>query len=120
MNLEFVSKRYGIKLPDAIAAALERLAASEGNKPTTLASFLVERVIRTMLDEGKIPPEPNSISSPSSNSNSDHAVLDYLFGEASDESKRPTELQIVEFCSRRNLLVESVTKQIEAKAKEHR
>ena len=41
-----VAKRFYISLPDGIAEMLEEWATSEGNKPTTLAAFLVERAIR--------------------------------------------------------------------------
>ncbi|MEO0986519.1 MAG: hypothetical protein AAFY20_13330 [Cyanobacteria bacterium J06639_14] len=52
-----VSKRYFITLPDGVANALERWAASESNKPSTLAAFLVEVAVREADDQGKIPPD---------------------------------------------------------------
>lgn len=52
-----VTKRLHISLPDGIADELEKWASSEGNKPTTLAAFLVERAVRERLErlesEGK-------------------------------------------------------------------
>jgi hypothetical protein len=54
---ESVTKRLHISLPDGIADELERWATSEGNKPTSLAAFLVERAVRERLErlesEGK-------------------------------------------------------------------
>jgi len=45
-----VAKRFYISLPDGIAEYLEEWAAKEGNKPTTLAAFIVERTIRDRMD----------------------------------------------------------------------
>jgi len=45
-----VAKRFYISLPDGIAEKLEQWAISEGNKPTTLAAFLVERAIRDRIE----------------------------------------------------------------------
>ena len=45
-----VAKRFYISLPDGIAEELENWASSEGNKPTTLAAFLVERAIRDRIE----------------------------------------------------------------------
>ncbi|MEO0487943.1 MAG: hypothetical protein AAFZ49_00115 [Cyanobacteria bacterium J06659_2] len=45
-----VAKRFYISLPDGIAEQLEDWAASEGNKPTTLAAFLVERAVRERIE----------------------------------------------------------------------
>ncbi|MBD2261093.1 hypothetical protein H6G13_26345 [Pseudanabaena sp. FACHB-2040] len=45
-----MAKRFYISLPDGIADELARWADSEGNKPTTLAAFLVERAIRERLE----------------------------------------------------------------------
>ncbi|BBD57213.1 hypothetical protein NIES204_45490 (plasmid) [Planktothrix agardhii NIES-204] len=54
------SKRYNITLPPAIGEALDRWAEAERNKPTSLASFLVEQIIRQAMEKGKIPPETKS------------------------------------------------------------
>lgn len=45
-----VAKRFYISLPNGLAEYLEDWAANEGNKPTTLAAFLVERAIRDRMD----------------------------------------------------------------------
>jgi hypothetical protein len=52
-----VAKRFYISLPDGIAEYLEEWAAKEGNKPTTLAAFIVERTIRERMEatEGSKP-----------------------------------------------------------------
>jgi CopG-like RHH_1 or ribbon-helix-helix domain, RHH_5 len=49
--------RLSIALPDGLLRALERWAEAEGNKPTSLATFLLEKAIREAIEEGKIPPE---------------------------------------------------------------
>lgn len=53
-----VTKRLHISLPDGIADELEKWARSEGNKPTSLAAFLVERAVRERIErlesEGKV------------------------------------------------------------------
>lgn len=57
------SKRYNVTLPPAIGEALDRWAEAEGNKPTSLASFLLEQVVRQAIDKGKIPasePKPKT------------------------------------------------------------
>jgi hypothetical protein len=50
MTSKTVAKRFYISLPDGVAEYLETWAAKEGNKPTTLAAFLVERAIRDKMD----------------------------------------------------------------------
>lgn len=50
-----LSKRFFVTVPDVIGNALDRWAEAERNKPTTLAAFLLEQVIRQAMDEGKIP-----------------------------------------------------------------
>ena len=49
-----MSRRYNVTLPEAIGKALEQWAAAEGNKPATLASFLLETAIRQAIDAGKV------------------------------------------------------------------
>jgi hypothetical protein len=49
--------RLSIALPDGLLRALERWAEAEGNKPTSLATFLLEKAIREAIEEGKIPSE---------------------------------------------------------------
>jgi hypothetical protein len=51
-----VSKRYFVTLPDGIAAALEKWAELERNKPTSLAAFLIEKEVREAARDGVIPP----------------------------------------------------------------
>lgn len=55
-----LSKRFFVTVPDVIGDALDRWAESERNKPTTLAAFLLEQVVRQAMDEGKIPPPKES------------------------------------------------------------
>lgn len=50
--------RLSIALPDGLLRALERWAEAEGNKPTSLATFLLEKAIREAIAEGKVPQEP--------------------------------------------------------------
>jgi hypothetical protein len=50
-----LSKRFFVTVPDVIGDALDRWAEAERNKPTTLAAFLLEQVVRQAMDEGKIP-----------------------------------------------------------------
>lgn len=50
--------RLSIALPDGLLKALERWAEAEGNKPTSLATFLLEKAIREAIEEGRVPPEP--------------------------------------------------------------
>ncbi len=57
MTIKAVAKRFYISLPDGIADYLEKWAAKEGNKPTTLAAFLVERAVRDKLDADATPRE---------------------------------------------------------------
>ena len=51
-----VSKRYYITLPDALGDALERWADALGDKPASLAAFIVQKGIREAQDRGEIPP----------------------------------------------------------------
>lgn len=53
--------RLSIALPDGLLGALERWAEAEGNKPTSLATFLLEKAIRDAIEAGKIPPEVPSV-----------------------------------------------------------
>lgn len=48
-------KRIFLSLPPGILEALERWAESEGNRPTSLANWIVETAVREALDAGKIP-----------------------------------------------------------------
>lgn len=49
------NKRFNVTLPWGLGEALELWAKREGNKPTTLASFLVETAVREAIEQGKIP-----------------------------------------------------------------
>jgi hypothetical protein len=48
------NKRFNVTLPWGLGEALERWAKSEGNKPTTLASYLVEKAVRDAIEQGKV------------------------------------------------------------------
>lgn len=50
-----MSKRFFVTLPDSIGEALDRWAESERNKPASLAAFLLERMVREAMDQGRIP-----------------------------------------------------------------
>ncbi len=50
--------RLSIALPEGMMEALERWAEAERNRPTSLATFLLEQAIRRAMDEGKVPPPP--------------------------------------------------------------
>lgn len=65
--------------------ALERWARAEGNKPTSLATFLLERTIREAIETGKIPPAPPTTPA------SDIQVLDFI-------EQNPSDVAIAEFC----------------------
>ena len=121
-TVEAVSKRYGIKLPDAIASALERLAASEGNKPTTLASFLVERSIRDLLEKGKIPPQnavfgpPQKTAGDSGNSVIPAGVATAMKKLIDGEPLTPEEEELIaEACDRAPHNVHNASKKIRSK-----
>lgn len=45
-----------MSLPPGILEALERWAESEGNRPTSLANWIVETAVRDAIEAGKIPP----------------------------------------------------------------
>ena len=51
MTARPVAKRFYISLPDGVAEYLENWAEDEGNKPTTLAAFLVERAVRDRMEK---------------------------------------------------------------------
>jgi hypothetical protein len=63
MQHHTVTKRLHISLPDGIADELERWAKSEGNKPTSLAAFLVERAVRERLERIEIEAQQSKGSS---------------------------------------------------------
>ena len=49
-----VSRRIYVTVPDFVGTVLDKVAASEGNKPTTLAAFWLETRARELLDTGKV------------------------------------------------------------------
>lgn len=55
-----VAKRFHISLPDRVAEYLKDWALSEGNSPTALAGFLVERAVRDQMEKvpQPLPPQP--------------------------------------------------------------
>jgi len=55
-------KRIVLSLPPGILEALERWAESEGNRPTSLANWIVETAVREALESGKIPPPEEKAS----------------------------------------------------------
>lgn len=67
------NKRYNVTVPWGIGEALERWAEGEGNKPTTLASYLVEVSVRQAMSDGKI---PDSIRPAAEESRTQISVLD--------------------------------------------
>lgn len=56
-------KRIFLSLPSGILEALERWAESEGNRPTSLANWIVETAVRAAIEDGKIPPLEEKTSS---------------------------------------------------------
>jgi len=52
-------KRIFLSLPPGILEALERWAESEGNRPTSLANWIVETAVREAVESGKVPPVEN-------------------------------------------------------------
>ena len=107
-----VSKRFFVTVPDFIGDALDRWATAERNKPTTLAAFLLEQVVRKAIDEGKIPPEP---AKEAPKHQPDYRTIKELvlhnlvkleeYGKISDKRliairdghERPTELEVARF-----------------------
>ena len=55
-------KRIFLSLPLGILEALERWAESEGNRPTSLANWIVETAVREAMETGKIPPPEEKAS----------------------------------------------------------
>lgn len=50
-----MSKRFHVTVPDGVAEKLEKWAEIEGDKPTTLASFLLTKAVREAVEKGLIP-----------------------------------------------------------------
>lgn len=57
-------KRIFLSLPPGILEALERWAESEGNRPTSLANWIVETAVREAVENGKIPPSEEKQKAP--------------------------------------------------------
>lgn len=57
-------KRIFLSLPPGILEALERWAESEGNRPTSLANWIVETAVREAIENGKIPPSEEKQKAP--------------------------------------------------------
>ena len=85
-----MSKRYYVTLPEALGDALERWAQALGDKPASLAAFIVQKAIREAQERGEIPPVESdevkelshrflsSLASGSRLPNGEMAVLAYL------------------------------------------
>lgn len=52
-----MSRRYTATIPDSLGQVVEKIAESEGSKPATVASRLLESAIREDIDKGKYPAE---------------------------------------------------------------
>jgi len=53
-----------LSLPPGILEALERWAESEGNRPTSLANWIVETAVREAIESGKVPPSEEKERTP--------------------------------------------------------
>ena len=56
IELNSVSKRVNLTLPDAVYEELERWAGLQGRPPANLGAFLVEAAIRRAKESGELPP----------------------------------------------------------------
>lgn len=52
-----MSKRFHVTVPDGVGEKLEKWAEIEGDKPTTLAAFLLTKAVREAVEKGIIPDE---------------------------------------------------------------
>jgi predicted DNA-binding protein len=57
-EIELVSKRVFLTLPDSVHDKLERWANYQGRPIANLAAYIVEKVVEEAEAEGKIPPPP--------------------------------------------------------------
>jgi hypothetical protein len=55
MNVENMSKRVFLTLPDEVFEDLERWAAKQGRPTANLAGYLVESCIRQAKSDGELP-----------------------------------------------------------------
>lgn len=74
-----MSRRYTATIPDALGQVVERIAESEGSKPATVASRLLENAIREDLDNDKYPKEWAVLKKPDS---SEQSRLDPIDSDA--------------------------------------
>ena len=109
------AKRVYLTLNEELMDDLNRWAEIESRPLANMVTVLVERAIKQAKTDGVLPRQPIHQSG---DSDRDRIILGYLFGENAEDCKRPTSLQIEQFCSDRGLKVEAVAKQIEARDKE--
>lgn len=57
-EMELVSKRVFLTLPDLVYEKLERWANYQGRPVANLAAYIVEKAMEEAEAEGKIPPSP--------------------------------------------------------------
>lgn len=107
-------KRYTVTLPLGLAQCLENWAAAEGNKPTSLANYLIEKAVRDAVDQGKV--KPPSLEPDKDLEKSDRAALFVLaltgkkkidvwaLQKLADELQLPSEVlaEILKNCSVKN------------------
>ena len=58
IEVDSVSKRVNLTLPDVVYEDLERWASLQGRPPANLGAFLVESAIRKARESGELPPDP--------------------------------------------------------------
>ena len=58
IEVDSVSKRVNLTLPDVVYEDLERWASLQGRPPANLGAFLVESAIRRAKELGELPPAP--------------------------------------------------------------
>jgi|JI8StandDraft_2_1071088.scaffolds.fasta_scaffold11200_4 CopG-like RHH_1 or ribbon-helix-helix domain, RHH_5 len=66
MNIENMSKRVFLTLPDELFEDLERWAIKQGRPTANLAAYLVESSVRKAKSDGELPPKPqeNTLKEP--------------------------------------------------------
>ncbi|MEP1080204.1 hypothetical protein NDI52_33115 [Leptolyngbya sp. PL-A3] len=79
-------KRIFLSLPPGILEALERWAESEGNRPTSLANWIVETAIREAMEAGKIPP-PQEDKHPHASTDLQNFLTQLAAGESPDKEQ---------------------------------
>ena len=58
IEIDSVSKRVNLTLPDVVYEDLERWAGLQGRPPANLGAFLVEAAIRKAKESGELSPTP--------------------------------------------------------------